>query len=80
MLKGVITPDFYANCVDRYYGVKGLNYYCKFYQNELPTYDIENVDKRRSEVFLPPLYFSFKWNNKLDQLPKNYIYVGDSER
>jgi hypothetical protein len=76
MLKGVITPDFYANCVDRYYGVKGLNYYCKFYHNDLPIYDVENVDKRRLEVFLPPLYLSFKWNNKLDQLPESYIYVG----
>jgi hypothetical protein len=79
MLKGVVSPDFYANCVDRYYGTKGLNYYCKFYDKELPIYDIRNVDKRRSEVWLPPLYFMFKWKNKLDQLPKDYIYEGEGK-
>lgn len=79
MLKGVINPRFYANCVDRYYMIeKGMNYYCSFYDEDLPIYDIANVDKRRAEVWLYPLYFKFKWSNKLDQLPKDYTYDIDT--
>jgi hypothetical protein len=75
MLKGVVSPEFYANSVDRYYmNNKGMNFYCKFYDETLPIYDIANVDKRRSEVWLYPLYFKFKWNKQLDKLPNDYKY------
>jgi hypothetical protein len=75
MLKGVVDPRFYTNSVDRYYmNNKELNYYCNFYDESLPIIDIENVDKRRAEVWLYPLYLKFKWNKQLEKLPKEYKY------
>ncbi|MEI6764981.1 MAG: hypothetical protein WCM76_05020 [Bacteroidota bacterium] len=79
MLNGAISPRFYANSVDRYYMyIKSQNYYCCFYDEELPIFDLQNIDKRRAEVWLYPLYLKFKWNNQLDMLPKDYKYDPDS--
>jgi hypothetical protein len=75
ILNGILSPQFYANSFDRYYfAEKGLNYYCSLYNSNIPIYDIANIDKRRAEVWLYPLYFKFKWNKQLDKLPKDYSY------
>jgi hypothetical protein len=75
MLKGVIDPIFFANAIDRYYFAnKGMNFYCNFYDSASPIFDIANLDKRRSEIFLYPLYFKFKWNNRMFQLPTEYKF------
>ena len=79
MLKGVISPLFYANVVDRYYIYnKKINYYCNFFDENLPVYDIQNIDKRREEIGLPTLYEKYKSKNKLNLLPKEYKYDTNS--
>jgi hypothetical protein len=75
MIKGVVSPVFYSNSVDRYYMYnKKMNYYCQFFDEDLPTYDIINIDKRREIICLPSLYEEFKSSNKLNKLPKDYKY------
>ena len=75
MFKGCINEYFYANAVDRYYmNIKHLNYYYNFKDKKLPIYDIQNVDKRRKEIGLPPLYIQYKNDDMLDKLPKDYKY------
>jgi|GEM_PF-5772889 hypothetical protein len=79
MLKGVVSPLFYSNSVDRYYMYnKKMNYYCQFFDEDFPIYDIINIDKRREEIGLPSLYQEFKSINKLNELPKDYKYDNNS--
>lgn len=79
MLKGTIAPEFYAFSYDRYYMYQfGMNYYCVFYNSFMPIYDIQNVDKRRNELWIYPLYVKFEKNGELDKLPKDYHYDSNS--
>lgn len=79
--KGNIEPNFFAHWTDYYCVGKGLpmvycssaltnQAYVKDY-NILPILDIENLDKRRKEIFLLPLY---KAADKTSILPNNYKY------
>ena len=72
---GILCPDNYASSIDRYYMTKyRMNYYCQFYNDELPLFDAENIDSRREEIGLKPLYFEFMQHNNVKNLPKEYLY------
>ena len=74
-ISGEISNELVACGIDRYYHYsKGVNYYYKFFDRNLPIYDAENLDKRRKEIGLSPLYLFYKNNNHLDRLPKEYKY------
>lgn len=79
--QGNIEPNFFAHWTDYYCVGKGqpMIYcssaltnrdYVKDY-NVLPVLDIENLDKRRKEIFLLPLY---KAAEKTSILPDGYKY------
>lgn len=72
---GIISNVFYANSVDRFYLYKyKQNYYYNFYDKDLPIFDVTNIDKRRWEIGLEPLYLKYKYNGNLENLPKDYTY------
>jgi hypothetical protein len=77
MWKGDLYPAQYAAIYDHAYD--GAYYGMSRQFNEdtgeietIPPKDIKNVDARRAEIFLPPLWV---WAKKTDtSLPKNYIH------
>ena len=79
VLQGAVQPSFYAFSYDRYYLYShGENYYCHYYNPRMPIFDIENVDKRRAELWLYSLYKKFELNGNLSELPKEYHYDIDT--
>lgn len=79
VLNGNISPENYAGITDYYYCLKGhlakkeeLQFYGEFNSDEgfNPIMDIENVDKRRKEIFLIPLRYKAKIMHF--KLPKGY--------
>jgi len=75
MERGNISNQDFASAIDRYYRFAfNKNYFYEFIDKRLPIFDIENLDKRRTEIGLWPLYIKYYQLDIIDKLPKDYNY------